>query len=83
MYDGMQEYLEAEEWVVKTVRELGFPNAKDAKLRAYAKDHNMILVTQDRKSADVAKRNGVKCVLVDFGDISVLVKEQLRRITTR
>lgn len=79
MYDGLKGYLEESGWQVKTVRELGCPNAKDSRVREYAKRHDMILVTQDRKSADIAEHNNIKTILVSFGDIYELVKKELRK----
>jgi len=80
MYDGMQEYLQEEGWEVITVKDIGASNAKDAKVRSYARENDSILVTQDNKSADIAKRNGVICIHVSLGDISELVKKEIHKI---
>ena len=77
MYDGLKEYLEEMSWQVKTVKDLGKPNAKDPVVRSYAKENDYILVTQDKRSADVARRSGIECVLVSLGDIADLVKERI------
>lgn len=77
MYDGLQEYLEEIGWQVKTVKDLGAPNAKDPVVRSYAKENDFILITQDKRSADVARRSGIECVLVSLGDIADLVKERI------
>ena len=55
MYDGMQEYLEEIGWSVITVKDIGCQSAKDRELRDYVKTNDMILVTQDKKSADITK----------------------------
>jgi predicted nuclease of predicted toxin-antitoxin system len=77
MYDGLKEYLEEIGWQVKTVKDLGKSNAKDPEVRSYAKENGYVLVTQDKRSADVARRSGIECVLVSLGDIADLVKERI------
>jgi len=75
----MKEYLEEVGMEVKTVRDLGYPNAKDVRVREYAKANDMILVTQDKRSADIAERNGVKNIVITLGDISTLVVNELQK----
>ena len=79
MYDGLQEYLEEIGWSVKTVKDIGCQSAKDTEVRNYVKTHEMILVTQDKKSADIANRNQVKTLLISLGDISELVISKLKK----
>lgn len=74
MYHGLKEYFEEIGWIVKTVDDLNCKSANDKQVRIYAKEHDMVLVTQDRRSSDVAERNGIKVVLVTIGDIADLVK---------
>lgn len=77
MYNGLKEYLEEMGWQVKTVKDLGKPNAKDPEVRSYAEENGFILVTQDKRSADVARRSGIERVWVSLGDIVDLVKERI------
>ena len=79
MYDGMQEYLEEVGWSVITVKDIGSKNAKDSKVRKHARTNDMILVTQDKKSADIAQRNQVKTILITLGDISELVISKIEK----
>lgn len=79
MYDGMQEYLEEIGWSVITVKDIGCQSAKDREVRKHAKTHDMILITQDKKSADIAKRNQVKTLLISLGDISELVISKIKK----
>ena len=79
MYDGMQEYLEEIGWTVTTVQDIGSKNAKDRRVREHAKTHDMILVTQDKKSADIAQRNQIKTILITLGDISELVITKIQK----
>jgi predicted nuclease of predicted toxin-antitoxin system len=78
MYHGLKEYFEEKGWVVKTVDDLNCKSANDKEVRVYAKEHDMILVTQDKRSANVASRNGIKVVLVTIGDISDLVISRIK-----
>jgi len=77
MYDGLKEYLTEKEYDVITVRDLGKSSANDDEVRTHARKHNMILVTQDKRSADIALRNGTKCILVSLGDIAELVNSKI------
>ena len=77
MYDGLKEYLTEKNHEVISVRDLGKSSANDADVRKYASEHNMILVTQDKRSADVGMRNGVDCVLISLGDIAELVNSKI------
>lgn len=77
MYDGLKGYLEEMGWEVKTVKDFGKASAKDPVVRSYAKEYNYILVTQDDRSADIAQRSGIECILVSLGEIADLVKERI------
>ena len=79
MYDGMQEYLEEIGWSAITVKDIGSSSAKDSKVREHAKTHDMILVTNDRKSADIAQRNQINTILITLGDISELVIARIQK----
>ena len=79
MYDGLKEYLTEEGWNVLTVRDIDAPNAKDAKVRSYAKENGYTIVTQDGRSADIAIRSGIPCIHVSLGDIAELVKTEIKK----
>jgi len=74
---GLKEYLQENGWEVVTVLDLGKQSADDADVRKYAKENGLTLITQDKKSADIAKRNGVNCIVISFGDIYEIVRSKI------
>jgi len=49
---------------VLTVHDVGVQGAKDKDIVEYAKNNNLLLVSQDQKPADLADLLGVKHVLI-------------------
>ena len=78
MYAGLKEYFETLGWKVVTVQEAGLKGAKDKDIVRYAKDHNLILITQDQKPADLAELTGVKFVLISNALISKIANEKIK-----
>ena len=64
MYAGLKEYFETLGWEVVTAQEAGLKGARDRDIVNYAKNNNLLLVTQDQKPADLAELTGVKYVLI-------------------
>ena len=79
MFAGLKEYLEILGWDVQTVHEAGLQGAKDRDIVEYAKKHDLILVTQDQKPAELADLVGVKNVLISKAAISKITDEEIRR----
>lgn len=77
-YTGLQEYLEVLGWNVETIQDAGLKGAKDSDVVKYAKEHSLLLVTQDDKSADIAKLLGVKHVLVSPRVVATAVDAEIR-----
>jgi predicted PilT family ATPase len=46
----------------------------------YAGKHNLILVTQDQKPAELAELTGVKCVFISNLMIAKLVDEKIKKL---
>lgn len=78
MYAGLKEYFETLSWDVVTAQEAGLKAAKDRDIVNYAKNHNMILVTQDQKPADLAELTGVKYVLISNAMIAKIADAKIR-----
>jgi predicted nuclease of predicted toxin-antitoxin system len=78
MYSGLREYFEALGWETLTVHDVGLQGAKDKDIVLYAKENNLILVTQDQKTADIAEMLQVRCVLVSSGLIAKIADEKIR-----
>ena len=78
MYAGLKEYLEALGYEVVTAQEAGLKSAKDREIVEYAGKHNLLLVTEDQKPADLAQLLGVKCVFISNLTVAKLVDEKIR-----
>jgi predicted nuclease of predicted toxin-antitoxin system len=78
MYAGLKEYFETLGWDVVTAQEAGLKAAKDRDVVDYAKNNNMLLVTQDQKPADLAELTGVKYVLISNTMIAKIADAKIR-----
>jgi len=78
MYTGLKEYFKTLGWEVLTVEEVKLRGAKDKDIVEYAKNNNLILVTQDQKHADLADFTGVKYVLISNAMIAKIADEKMR-----
>jgi predicted nuclease of predicted toxin-antitoxin system len=78
MYAGLKEYFETLGWDVLTVHDAGLKGAKDKDIVEYAKNNNLLLVTQDQKPADLADLKGVKCVLISNAMIAKIADAKIR-----
>ncbi|MBS7614121.1 DUF5615 family PIN-like protein [Candidatus Bathyarchaeota archaeon] len=78
MYAGLKEYFETLGWEAVTVQDVGLQGAKDREVVDYARKNNLLLVTQDQKSADLADLLNVKCVLISNSLIAKIADEKIR-----
>jgi len=78
MYAGLKEYFETLEWDVLTVQDAGLQGARDKDIVEYAKNNNLLLVTQDQKPADLADLKGVKYVLISNAMIAKIADTKIR-----
>ena len=78
MYAGLKEYFETLGWEVVTVQDVGLQGAKDKDVVDYAKNKNLLLVTQDQKPAELAELTGVKCVLISNALIAKIADAKIR-----
>jgi len=78
MYAGLKEYFEILGWNVLTVQDAGLQGAKDKEIIDCAKNNNLLLITQDPKSADLADLTGVKYVLISNDMIAKIADEKIR-----
>ena len=79
MYAGLKEYFETLGWKVQTTQDAGLKGASDRDIVEYARSHDLLLVTQDQKPADLAEMVGVKCVLVSNAMIAKIADEKIRQ----
>jgi predicted nuclease of predicted toxin-antitoxin system len=80
MFAGLKEYFEALNYSVITAQEVGLKSVKDREIVEYAKLHDLLLVTQDAKPAELAELTGVKCVLVSNAMIAKIVDTKIRQL---
>jgi predicted nuclease of predicted toxin-antitoxin system len=78
MYAGLKEYFETLGWEVQTAQDAGLRGASDKVIVEYARTHNVLLVTQDQKPAELAELVGVKCVLISNAMIAKIADERIR-----
>jgi len=78
MYAGLKEYFETLGWEALTAQEVGLQGAKDKDVVGYAKNNNLLLVTQDQKSADLAELTGIRYVLISNAMIAKIASEKIR-----
>jgi predicted nuclease of predicted toxin-antitoxin system len=78
MYAGLKEYFEILGWNVLTVQDAGLQGAKDKDIIEYAKNNNLLLVTQDQKPAELADLTGVKHVLISNAMIAKIADAKIR-----
>ncbi|HLN89466.1 MAG TPA: DUF5615 family PIN-like protein [Candidatus Binatia bacterium] len=81
MYAGLKEYLETLGYEVLSAQEAGLKSAKDRDIVEYASKHNLVLVTQDQKSADIAELQGIKCVFISSLMIAQLVDQKIKDLS--
>jgi predicted nuclease of predicted toxin-antitoxin system len=53
---------------------------KDREIVEYAKTHDLLLVTQDAKPAELAELTGVKCVLISNAMIAKVTDAKIRQL---
>lgn len=77
MYTGLKEYFETLGWDVLVAQDAGLKGAKDREIVEYAKNNNLLLVTQDQKPAELAELKGVKFVLISSAMIAKIAVEKI------
>jgi predicted nuclease of predicted toxin-antitoxin system len=78
MYAGLKEYFELLGWNVLTVQDVGLQGSKDRNVAEYAKNNNLLLVTQDQKPADLADLLGAKYVLISNAMIAKIADGRIK-----
>ena len=78
MYAGLKEYFETLGWRVLTAQDAGLKAAKDKDIVEYARNNDLLLVTQDHKPADLAELTGVKYVLISSAMIAKIADAKIK-----
>ena len=78
MFAGLKEYFEILGWDVITAQEAGLRGAKDRAVVEYAVNHDLLLVTEDQKPAELMNLKGAKYVLISNSMIAKIADEKIR-----
>ncbi len=78
MYAGLKEYFETLGWNTFTAQDAGLKAAKDKEIVEYARNNNLLLITQDQKPADLAELVGVKYILISNAMIARIADAKIR-----
>jgi predicted nuclease of predicted toxin-antitoxin system len=78
MYAGLKEYFEILGWEALTVQDVNLKGAKDKEIVEYAKNNDLLLITQDQKPAELAELTGVKYVLISNALIAKIADAKIR-----
>jgi predicted nuclease of predicted toxin-antitoxin system len=78
MYAGLKEYFETLGWEVLTAQDAGLKGASDKDIVEYARSHNLLLITQDQKPAELAEMVGVKYVLISNAMIARIADAKIK-----
>lgn len=79
MYTGLKDHLGVLGWKIETVKEAGIGGKEDRKIVEYARQKNLILVTQDQKPAELAELLGIKYVFISNAAVAQMVDRELKR----
>jgi predicted nuclease of predicted toxin-antitoxin system len=79
MYAGLKEYFETLGYEVLTAQEAGLKSAKDKDVVDYAGKHDLLLVTQDPKPAELAELTNVKHVMISNAMIAKIADEKIKQ----
>ena len=78
--NGMDRLLRIQGYDVTTAYELGYTQKTDEEVIKYAKEHDMILVTEDNKAADLAEILGVPIIHLSIKMKSKAVENELKKL---
>ena len=77
MYTGLKDHLEILGWEIETVKEAGMSGKEDKTIVEYAKKHNLLLVTQDQKPAELAELLNSKCIFISNAAVAQMVNTEI------
>lgn len=79
MFAGLKEYLEVLGWEAYTVQGAGLKGSRDKNIVEYASKQDLVLITEDQKSAELAELKGVKYVYVSSASIAKIIDSEIKR----
>lgn len=78
MYAGLKEHFEVLWWEVRTVQGAGLGGARDRDIVEYAREHDVLLVTQDQRPAELAELLGVKHIFITNAMVTKMIDAGIR-----
>lgn len=80
MFTGLKEYFEVLGCEVITVHEVNLKGKMDKEVAEYAKDHDLVLITEDNKPAELADLLGARYFYVDNKTKAQMIHEKIKEI---
>lgn len=77
MYSGLKEYFEVLGCSVETVKDVSLSGKMDREIAEYAKEHDLILITEDRKPAELSELLGGRFFYVDSKTKAQMIHENI------
>ena len=77
MYSGLKEYFEVLGCDVETVKDVSLPGKMDREIAEYAKEHDLILITEDRKPAELSDLLDGRFFYVDNKTKAQMIHEKI------
>ncbi|MFH1180558.1 MAG: DUF5615 family PIN-like protein [Candidatus Bathyarchaeota archaeon] len=77
MYSGLKEYFEVLGCEVETVQNVELSGKMDREIAEYAKKHNLILITEDRKPAELSELLQGRSFYVDNKTKAQMIHDKL------
>ena len=78
MFAGLKEFFEVLGREVESVQDAGLQGARDKDIVIHAKDHGMLLMTHDSKSAELSELLGVKNLFISNAMIAELADRKIK-----
>ena len=78
MFSGLKEYFEVLGCEVVTVHDADLTGKMDKAIAEYAKEHDLILITEDRKPAELADLLGARYFYVDNKTKAQMIHEKIQ-----
>jgi len=78
MFSGLREYFEVLGCEVVSVHEVGLQGKMDKEIAEYAYDHDLILITEDKKPAELVDLLGGRYFYVDNKTKAQMIHEKIK-----
>ncbi len=78
MFSGLKEYFEVLGCEVITVHDVDLKGKKDKEVSEYAKDHDLVLITEDKKPAELVDLMGGRYIHVDNKTKAQMIHQKIK-----